>query len=77
MQSSGSVIKFDEVHWPPPLEENLSLILRCQNSFLSQHLRASDSAVWTIEPPLEDATLAVFFRTVRWGNRIVRVTLVC
>ena len=28
---------------------------------LSQHLRASDSAVWTIEPPLEDATLAVFF----------------
>ena len=29
---------------------------------LSQHLRASDSAVWTIEPPLEDATLAVFFK---------------
>ena len=28
----------------------------------SQHLRASDSAVWTIEPPLDDASLAVLFK---------------
>ena len=29
---------------------------------LSQHLQASDSAVWAIEFPLEDATLAVFYK---------------
>ena len=28
----------------------------------SQHLRASDSIVWTIEPPLDDEPLAVLFK---------------
>ena len=39
-----------------------SVATRARLRDTSQHLWASDSAVWTIEPPLEDATLAVFFK---------------
>ena len=38
------------------------LSLPCMVLTHSQQLRASDSAVWTIEPPLDDASLAVLLK---------------